>query len=59
MRGERLGTFARGLGVALVLLGVASCGMKNVSREDWGAITPDAKIRVTTLDGAQAELIGV
>jgi hypothetical protein len=59
MSGERWGTFVRGLAAVLVLLGVASCGMKSISREDWGAITPDAKIRVTTLDGAQADLTGV
>lgn len=46
----------RGLAGLLLLTGLAACGTKEVPREDWGAITPDARIRVTTADGEEHDL---
>ncbi|NNF12742.1 MAG: hypothetical protein HKN72_05945 [Gemmatimonadetes bacterium] len=38
---------------------LASCGAKEIPREDWGAITPDAELRVTTVSGAEHEMTRV
>ena len=46
------------LGLAGLLV-LAACGMKEVPEEDWGAITSDARIRVTTVDGEQHDLRSV
>lgn len=44
--------------VALTLL-LTSCGTKEVPREDWGAITPDAELRVTTASGTVHDMTRV
>lgn len=46
----------RGLAGVVLLTGLAACGMKEVPREDWGAITLDARIRVTTAAGEEHDL---
>ena len=43
----------------VLLLGLAACGAREIPREDWGAITPDAEIRVTTADGEDHDLTRV
>lgn len=46
----------RGMAFVLLLTSLTACGTKEVPREDWGAITPDARIRVTTADGEEHDL---
>lgn len=43
----------------VLAVAVSACGMKEVPREDWGAITPDASIRVTTLAAESHDLTDV
>lgn len=38
---------------------LTSCGAKEIPRDDWGAITPDAELRVTTLSGAVHDMTRV
>lgn len=49
----------RRLAPAALALALVGCGMKEVPREDWGAITPDASIRVTTLAAERHDLTDV
>ncbi len=54
------GSMALGrLGVVALALAMAACGMKEVPRDDWGAITPDASIRVTTVSAESHDLTDV
>lgn len=53
------GSRARTIVSIAFLLALLACGARQIPREDWGGITRDAEIRVTTLDGVRHELTEV
>lgn len=42
-----------------LVLTLLACGTKEIAREDWGAITPDAELRITTASGTVHDMTRV